>query len=139
MSLSSLQYQKVKDILAELLDQGVTTDEISASMISILGSDAMKSTKNPPEYLTISAADTAASTNFSTYTAESIQEVFIQNLSMNTGAYITFNSTESPTATISGLYIPPEASVSLENTDYIYFSAISEDANTVSIRITGLG
>lgn len=119
-------------------ENGVPIPGSTEALAELLASDSIKSTSLAPEFLTISATTTTTNANFSTYAKDTIQEVAIQNLDDMTDVYVTFSSTAAPTATTNQVCIPAGASMSLVNTDYIYFAAITA-ADTATIRIVGLG
>lgn len=138
MSFSSLQYDKLKEILEQLEANGALASDTKDLILNMIQSDAMKSTSLAPEFLTISATTSASASSFSNYTPETIQEVTIQNLDDSNDVYVNFSATEEPAVTTSGICIPAGAALSLVDTDYIYFAAVTE-SGTATVRIAGLG
>ncbi|MBC8551481.1 MAG: hypothetical protein H8D23_17690 [Candidatus Brocadiales bacterium] len=139
MGLASLQLEKLNELLAKVSESDVAADSTLAAITSLLATDAMKSAAEDPEYLTITVSGVSAGDNFSTYTADTVQDVILQNLDATNAGYVTFSSTSAPTATSSMTYLPAGATISLTDVDYIYFAAISANANTINIRVTGIG
>ena len=93
---------------------------------------------NVAEHISLTTnAATAKNGSFSTLTEDTIVDVVIQNLSA-AACYITFGTT-TVTATSNDMYLAANASVSLNNTKFVYFSVIRATGTDVTLRITGIG
>jgi hypothetical protein len=93
---------------------------------------------NTVEHITLTTTSSAAKNGgFSSLTYENVSDVVIQNISA-AGCYVTFG-TSSVTATANDLYLAANSSVSLNNSQFVYFSVIRATSTNVSLRVTGVG